>query len=122
MYKFFITLLASLLFLCMPSLADFPDKNVVYQITFAAGGGSDVRARHQQPHLEKELGKKIVIQYKPGAGGSIGWANLVKQKADGYFMSGINIPHIILQHWLESLAMRQKKSYPLLYFNKSLLD
>ena len=97
MYKFLITLLAPLLFLCMPSLADFPEKNVVYQITFAAGGGSDVRARHQQPHLEKELGKKIVIQYKPGAGGSIGWANLVKQKADGYFMSGINIPHIILQ-------------------------
>ena len=65
MYKFLITLLAPLLFLCMPSLADFPEKNVVYQITFAAGGGSDVRARHQQPYLEKELGKKIVIQYKP---------------------------------------------------------
>ena len=96
MYKFLIALLAPFLLLCMPSLADFPEKNVVYQITFSAGGGSDVRARHQQPYLEKELGKKIVIQYKPGAGGSIGWANLVKQKADGYFMSGINIPHIIL--------------------------
>ena len=97
MHKILIALLAPLLFLCGPSFADFPEKNVVYQITFSPGGGSDVRARHQQPHLEKELGKKVVIQYKPGAGGSIGWANLVKQKADGYFMSGINIPHIILQ-------------------------
>jgi len=28
--------------------------------------------------LEKALGVKIIIQYKPGGGGSVGWANLVK--------------------------------------------
>ena len=76
---------------------EFPDKDIVYQITFNPGGGSDIRARQQQPLLEEDLGVKIKIQYKPGGGGSIGWANMVKQKADGYFMSGINIPHIILQ-------------------------
>ncbi len=75
----------------------FPERNIVYQITFAPGGGSDVRARQQQPYLEEALGVKILMQYKPGGGGSLGWANLVKQKADGYFISGINIPHIILQ-------------------------
>ena len=102
----------------MPSLADFPEKNVVYQITFAAGGGSDVRARHQQPHLEKELGKKIVIQYKPGAGGSIGWANLVKQKADGYFMSGINIPHIILQPLAREPGYETEEIIPVALFQQ----
>ena len=63
MYKFLVALLTPFIFLCAPSFADFPEKNVVYQITFSPGGGSDVRARHQQPHLEKELGKKVVIQY-----------------------------------------------------------
>ena len=79
------------------AVAAFPENNIVYQITFSPGGGSDIRARQQQPHLEEALGVKMLIQYKPGGGGSLGWANMVKQKADGYFMSGINIPHIILQ-------------------------
>jgi tripartite-type tricarboxylate transporter receptor subunit TctC len=90
--------LLGLLLLPTLALADgYPDKNVVYQITFNPGGGSDIRARQQQPKLEADLGVKVPIQYKPGGGGSLGWAELVKKKADGYFMSGINIPHIILQ-------------------------
>ena len=97
MFKKLSFILVNLIFLSISVLADFPEKNINYQITFSPGGGSDVRARHQQPHLEKEFGKKIMIRYKPGAGGSIGWSHLVKQRADGYFISGINIPHIILQ-------------------------
>lgn len=90
--------LLGLILLPTLALADgYPEKNVVYQITFNPGGGSDIRARQQQPKLEADLGVKIPIQYKPGGGGSLGWAELVKKKADGYFMSGINIPHIILQ-------------------------
>jgi len=77
--------------------SDFPERDVTYQITFSPGGGSDIRARAQQPFLEQDLGVKMLMQYKPGGGGSIGWANMAKQKADGYFMTGINIPHIVLQ-------------------------
>lgn len=95
---------ASLLGLCALSLASapalaetFPEEAITYQITFSPGGGSDIRARQQQPKLEEKLGVKMQIQYKPGGGGSLGWANMVKQDNDGYFMSGINIPHIVLQ-------------------------
>ena len=93
-------ILSVFLLLLMPFAAwssDFPERDVVYQITFSPGGGSDIRARHQQPMLEELLGVKIQIQYKPGGGGSIGWANLMTQEADGYFMTGINVPHIVLQ-------------------------
>ncbi len=75
----------------------YPDKSITYSIPFEPGGQSDVEARRQQPYLEKQLGQKIVIQYKPGGGGSVGWSELVNKKPDGYFLSGINIPHIILQ-------------------------
>ena len=111
-------LIVPLMFVCGPVFADFPEKNVTYQITFSPGGGSDVRARHQQPYLEEELGKKIVIQYKPGAGGSIGWANLVKQKADGYFMSGINIPHIILQPLAREPGYETEEIVPVVLFQQ----
>ena len=46
----------------LPALAsagDFPEKDLTYQITFNPGGGSDIRARQQQPKLEADLGVKI---------------------------------------------------------------
>ncbi len=83
--------------LAIPALAGYPEKPITYQIPFGPGGQSDLEARRQQPLLEKALGVKVIVQYKPGGGGSIGWANLISQKPDGYFISGINIPHIVLQ-------------------------
>jgi len=79
------------------STAAYPDRAITYIIPFGPGGQSDIEARRQQPLLEAALNQKIVIQYKPGGGGSVGWAELVQQKPNGYFMTGINIPHIILQ-------------------------
>ncbi len=98
--KNFITL-AALLCISIPfapvALADFPEKPITYQIPFGPGGQSDLEARRQQPMLEESLGVKVIVQYKPGGGGSIGWATLIKKKPNGYFISGINIPHIVLQ-------------------------
>ncbi|MFS0647531.1 tripartite tricarboxylate transporter substrate binding protein [Siminovitchia sp. 179-K 8D1 HS] len=92
---------ALLLVSCSPSggngKGQFPEKSITYSIPFEPGGQSDVEARRQQPFLEEALEQKIVIQYKPGGGGSVGWSELVNQKPDGYFLAGINIPHIILQ-------------------------
>jgi tripartite-type tricarboxylate transporter receptor subunit TctC len=94
-------LLAVLLCMTIPftatAMTDYPKDSITYQIPFGPGGQSDLEARRQQPLLEKKLGVKVVIQYKPGGGGSIGWADLVNQKPNGYFISGINIPHIVLQ-------------------------
>jgi len=86
-----------MLALSQPASAAFPDKPITYQIPFGPGGQSDLEARRQQPLLEKILGVKVIVQYKPGGGGSVGWADLIQQKPNGYFISGINIPHIILQ-------------------------
>ncbi|MCL6612058.1 MAG: tripartite tricarboxylate transporter substrate binding protein [Peptococcaceae bacterium] len=76
---------------------EYPTKPITYVIPFDAGGQSDIEARRQQPLLEKYLGQPVTITYKPGGGGAVGWAELVKQKPDGYYMAGFNIPHIILQ-------------------------
>jgi len=85
--------------LAVPALAEekYPSRPITYSIAFPPGGQSDLEARRQQPYLEEMLGQKVIIQYKPGGGGSICWADMVKQKPDGYFVAGINIPHIILQ-------------------------
>lgn len=76
---------------------DYPNKPITYLIPFDPGGQSDLEARRQQPLLEKILGVPVLITYKPGGGGSVGWAELANSKPDGYTIAGNNIPHIILQ-------------------------
>lgn len=101
MRRFFIITVSLLCVgaMVLPALAadKYPSRPITYSIAFPPGGQSDLEARRQQPYLEDMLGQKVIIQYKPGGGGSICWADLVRQKPDGYFVAGINIPHIILQ-------------------------
>jgi len=75
----------------------YPTKPITYVVPFNAGGQSDLEARRQQPLLEEILGQKVLVESKPGAGGALGWSELVKAKPDGYYLTGMNIPHIILQ-------------------------
>jgi tripartite-type tricarboxylate transporter receptor subunit TctC len=90
-------LVVSLLCLDTARAANFPDKPVNYLIPFDPGGESDIFARAQQPLLEKELGQSVLISYKTGGGGSVGWNSLIRSKPDGYNTAGFNLPHIILQ-------------------------
>lgn len=96
-FVIFSVCLLSMFLFSMPVMAQYPEKPITYQIPFGPGGQSDLEARRQQPHLESTLGQKVIVQYKPGGGGSVGWAELIKQKPDGYYIAGINTPHIILQ-------------------------
>ena len=76
---------------------DYPSKSVNYVIPFGPGGESDITARHQQPYFKKLFGQDLIISYKPGGGGAVGWAQLNKMKGDGYNIMGINLPHIIIK-------------------------
>src|ERR1700758_4581188 len=50
---------------------DWPTKPINLYMGFPAGSGVDVVARMLQPSLEKSLGQRLVIDYKPGAGGNV---------------------------------------------------
>jgi tripartite-type tricarboxylate transporter receptor subunit TctC len=79
------------------SAAGFPTKPITYLICFNPAGESDITARFQEQPLKKLLGQDVVITYKIGGGGSVGWSELVRSKPDGYIIAGHNLPHIILQ-------------------------
>jgi len=97
--SFILLCLLSVSFICLGTAqaANFPTKPVNYLIPFNPGGESDIFARAQQPLLEKALGQPVLISYKTGGGGSVGWNDLVRSKPDGYSTAGFNLPHIILQ-------------------------
>jgi len=75
-----------------------PEKNLLYWQAFPAGGESDISARHQQLVLKKKCPNiETAVQYKPGAGGGVMWAQMNGLPGDGYNVVGINLPHIVLQ-------------------------
>ncbi len=85
-------------FFLVPAQADeYPSKPLTYIICFNPGGESDITARIQEQPLQKHYKEGVVITYKKGGGGSVGWSELIKSKADGYTIAGDNLPHIILQ-------------------------
>ena len=75
-----------------------PEKNVLYWQAFPAGGESDLSARHQQVVLKRRCPSiETIIQYKPGAGGGLMWAQMNQLPGDGVNIVGINLPHIVFQ-------------------------
>lgn len=76
---------------------NYPKKSITYIIPFNPGGQSDITAQYQKEDLRKALDVNILIKHMPGAGGAVAWSKLVKTRADGYTISGNNIPHIIIQ-------------------------
>ena len=75
----------------------YPSRAVNYVVPFDAGGQSDITAQYQREGLERALGVDVVIRHQPGAGGALAWSALARGRADGYTISGNNIPHIIIQ-------------------------
>ena len=90
-------LLASLaLFLSAASAVaqEWPTKPVTIYMGFPAGSGVDVVARLLQPSLEKTLGQRLVIDYKPGAGGNVASEVVFRAAPDGYtFLLGTSATH-----------------------------
>jgi tripartite-type tricarboxylate transporter receptor subunit TctC len=62
----------------------FPTKPVSIVVPFAAGGPTDTVARQVGQAMEKTLGQPVVVENKPGAGGTLGAADVARAQPDGY--------------------------------------
>jgi tripartite-type tricarboxylate transporter receptor subunit TctC len=73
----------------------YPKSPITVIVSWAAGGGTDIGARMLMPLVEKELGVPVVVVNKPGAGGWVGWSELLNTKTDGYTIAYINTPGLM---------------------------
>ena len=62
----------------------WPTKPVHVVVTFPPGGSSDIVARLIAVPLQAELGQSIIVDNKPGAGGTIGALEAARAAPDGY--------------------------------------
>src|SRR6266436_1745647 len=63
----------------------FPQKAPIeITVLFPAGSSADVTARLLADGMSKQLGAKVLVVNRPGAGGAIGYKYVAAQKPDGY--------------------------------------
>jgi len=63
---------------------DFPNKPVTMVVGFSAGGGMDTLGRLVADRVTQELGQQVVVENRPGAGGTIAPGYVANANPDGY--------------------------------------
>lgn len=91
-----LTIAAVLLGIATLAQAAFPDKPIKIIVGFPPGGPLDTHARLLLDQLQKHLGQPVIIDYKPGAGGSIGANEVIKSPADGYTLLMANTGTMVI--------------------------
>jgi len=88
---------------------DYPDHAVDVIVPFNPGGGADSSQRTFNKYAEPIAGQPLVIVNKPGAGGTKGWAEMVRMAPDGYTMSIVTPPFNVIP----ALARPKQTGYTL---------
>jgi len=83
----------------VPGLAHaaYPEQPIKMVVAYASGGGTDIIARLMAQYMQKHMGNNasIVVMNRPGAGGAIGFTEVVTAKPDGYTIGFINTPNVL---------------------------
>ena len=75
--------------LAQSSASSFPSRPIKLVIAFPAGGPTDITMRQLADNASKTLGQPVVIENKPGAGGTLPAQQLQGAQADGYTIAQI---------------------------------
>lgn len=106
---FVMTILASA---ALSVRAEYPEKPIRFIVPYATGGTTDLVARVVGEKVAARLGKPVVIENKPGAGGNIGMDAVAKAAPDGYTVGmGAISTNALNPHVYKSMAFDPRKDF-----------
>src|SRR5438552_3274143 len=85
----------SLAALGSPPAQPYPSKPLRIIVPFTPGSATDTMARPIAERLSSALGQPVVVENRPGAGGTIGIAALAKSPPDGYTLAVVSTGHVV---------------------------
>jgi tripartite-type tricarboxylate transporter receptor subunit TctC len=95
-----------------PAIAEWPaDKPIRVLVGFGPGGGTDIVTRIIAPPLSELLHQTVVVENKPGAGGSIASDQVAKADKDGYTASMISAGHTVSAVMVKSVRYDAVKDF-----------
>jgi len=79
-----------------PAQEKYPDRPIRLVVPFAPGGETDIIGRLWAKKVTPHLGGSIIIENRPGGGGSVATAEVARAKPDGYtLLSGTTSTHVL---------------------------
>jgi len=92
---FALVLAGTPVFISPVAAEDWPTRPIRFLVGFGAGGGTDVTSRIIGDALAEVLGQSIVVENKPGAGGTIAGDIVAKGPKDGYNAVMVSVAHTV---------------------------
>ena len=69
----------------------YPSRPILLAVPFSAGGGTDIVSRTVAEKMSRTLGQQIIVENRPGAGGTIAMRQVARSAPDGYTL-GLGTP------------------------------
>ncbi len=91
--------------------SNWPTRPITIIVPFPPGGATDILARAVASRLGPVLGQPIIIDYKPGAGATLGAAIAAKAPADGYTLLMGAVHHTIAANVYKNLSYDFQKDF-----------
>jgi tripartite-type tricarboxylate transporter receptor subunit TctC len=94
-----------------PSAA-YPNKPIRLIVPFPPGGATDIIGRALAQKLVAQLGQTVIVENRPGAGGTLGSGEILKAAPDGYtLLLGTTSTHSIAPYLYRNLGYAAEKDF-----------
>lgn len=90
---------------------EFPSRPIKLIIGFGAGGLGDTAGRAIAQHMSTAIGKPVVVENMPGAGGSLAASTLARSEPDGHTMLWVSGQNAIAPSMFKSLPYNWSRDF-----------
>jgi tripartite-type tricarboxylate transporter receptor subunit TctC len=111
--KALLTLTAAVALAALPAMAQpqYPSKPIRLVVPFSAGSATDILARIIGARMGQNSGYQIIVDNRPGAGGTLGATGVAKAAPDGYTLILVSVGHAINATLYPKLAYDTVKDF-----------